>query len=139
MYSSRNLHFERKSSLQHYSLNTNGQSGKFIYRVSIPYMVVISLCRQQIGRVCRMVKIFSHLENIFLSTLTVRQHLPWPLRVYESSDCVIELCMAYRVDLEYHTKSEVNYMALLHWYGSDGSHYKLDLRKLIRKEYRKVK
>ena len=46
--------------------------------------------------------------------------------------------MAYRVDLEYHANSEVNYMALLHWYGSDGSHHKLDLRKLIRKEYRKV-
>ena len=46
--------------------------------------------------------------------------------------------MAYRVDLEYHANSEVNYMALLHWYGSDGFHHKLDLRKLIRKEYRKV-
>ena len=126
------------SSLQHYSLNANGQSGKFTYRVLIPYIVIISLCTQQIGRVCRMVKTFSHLKNI-LSTLTVRQHLPWPLRVYESSDCVIELCMAHRVDLEYHTNSEVNYMSLLHWYGSDGSHYKLDLRRLIRKEYKKVK
>ena len=76
--------------------------------------------------------------TFYLPILTVRQHLPWPLRVYESSDCVIELCMAYRVDLEHRTESKVNYMALLHWYGSDGSHYKLDLRKLIRKEYRKV-
>ena len=76
--------------------------------------------------------------TFFFPTLTVRQHLPWPLRVYESSDCVIELCMAYRVDLEYYSESEVNYMALLHWYGSDGSHHKLDLRKLIRKEWKKV-
>lgn len=31
-----------------------------------------------------------------------------------------------------------NYLAKLHWYGTDGTHHELDLRKLIRKEMKKV-
>ena len=63
--------------------------------------------------------------------------LPWPLRLYESSDCVIELILGHKIDLEI-SRNNSNYMCMLHWYGSDGSHYKVDLRKLIRKERRKV-
>ena len=111
-----------------------------MYLIHIPLLSLSLILMTFAHNVCMYMYIYIKILicTFFFPILTVRQHLPWPLRVYESSDCVIELCMAYRVDLEYHTNSEVNYMALLHWYGSDGSHYKLDLRRLIRKEYRKV-
>ena len=76
--------------------------------------------------------IISNCSLVF--TNSVDSTLPWPLRLYESSDCVIELVLGHKLI----SRNESNYMCMLHWYGSDGSHYKVDLRKLIRKERRKV-
>ena len=61
--------------------------------------------------------------------------------MYESSECVVELLMGHKLDLEYHKymqSTESNYMCFLHWYGSDGTHRKIDLRKIVRRERKKV-
>lgn len=77
---------------------------------------------------------------MFTNSLSLdnKQDLVWPLRVYESSNCVVELSLAYKRDFEISTTCKVNYMAVLDWYGTDSSHHKVDLRRLIRKEYKKV-
>lgn len=64
--------------------------------------------------------------------------LPHPLRLYESEDCAVELVMACAVDAELPDLPASNYLAQLHWYGSDGSHHRLDVRRLIRQHRKKV-
>lgn len=59
-----------------------------------------------------------------------------PHRIYESSSCVVELSLGYHEGMDNSKCS--NYAAILHWYGSDGSLHKLDLRKLIRKKAKQV-
>ncbi len=68
--------------------------------------------------------------------------LPWPTRLYESNDCVIELSMGFKLQQssthQFFEKAECNYMCVLHRYHSDGTHTKIDLRKILRKERKKV-
>ena len=63
--------------------------------------------------------------------------LPWPLRILESEQCIVELQMMSSVDLESSRKT-INHRATLHWYGQDGQRKRLDLRKLIRLKLREV-
>lgn len=63
--------------------------------------------------------------------------LPQPLRVFENDECVVELLVTSTTDLEGSTY-ESNYHASLQWYGCDGRQGKLDVRRLIRKQLRKV-
>ena len=65
-------------------------------------------------------------------------YIPYPLRLYESSHCVVELSLSRKSDIINPGDPVVNYMTVLHWYGTDGSHHKVDLRKLIRKKYKQV-
>ncbi len=54
---------------------------------------------------------------------------------------MVELLMGHTNDLQYTSDQfakESNYTCLLHWYGSDGSQRRVDLRKLIRKERKRV-
>ena len=64
--------------------------------------------------------------------------LPWPLRLFESEQCVVELVEGSTTDAELSMRLESNYMAVLHRYDSDGTHRKLDVRRIIRKSLRKV-
>ena len=65
--------------------------------------------------------------------------LPYPLRLFESSWCTVELLAAHKLDMDQRTSiTESNYLTVLHWYGSDGSRHSLDMRKLIRHEMKKV-
>ena len=64
--------------------------------------------------------------------------MPWPLRVLESDQCIVELQLASITDVEVADLPESNYHASLHWYGQDGTQGKLDLRKLVRKQLREV-
>ena len=50
----------------------------------------------------------------------------------------MELIEGLTLDVELSEKVESNYMAVLHWYGNDGAHRKLDIRRAIRKSLRKV-
>ena len=50
----------------------------------------------------------------------------------------MELIEGSTLDVELSEKVESNYMAVLHWYGNDGAHRKLDIRRAIRKSLRKV-
>ena len=82
--------------------------------------------------------IIIHVSHLYPSDFST---LPWPLRVYESEECVVELLMGHNNDLQYTADQfakESNYTCLLHWYGSDGTQRKVDLRKLIRKERKRV-
>ena len=58
--------------------------------------------------------------------------------MYESPKCTVELTMAQAQVAYTHDLFESNYLAVLHWYGSDGRVLKLDLRTLIRREMKKV-
>lgn len=50
----------------------------------------------------------------------------------------MELIEGSTLDVEFSEKVESNYMAVLHWYGNDGAHRKLDIRRAIRKSLKKV-
>lgn len=64
--------------------------------------------------------------------------LPWPLRLFESSWCTVELLAAHKLDMDNRGITESNYYTMLHWYDSDGSKHSLDLRKLIRNKMKIV-
>ena len=70
---------------------------------------------------------------------TDRFVLPWPLRLLETDQCVVELHMTSTIDLEapYDTCYS-NYHATMMWYGQDGTQSRLDIRKLIRKQLKQV-
>uniref|UniRef100_A0A1X7UZZ4 Uncharacterized protein n=1 Tax=Amphimedon queenslandica TaxID=400682 RepID=A0A1X7UZZ4_AMPQE len=73
----------------------------------------------------------NYCSNITLS------NFPYPLRLFESSQSVIELSLGNRTCISgLHNSMVANYMAVLHWYGTDGSHHKVDIRKLIRRRYK---
>ena len=66
--------------------------------------------------------------------------LPWPVRVCEWREGIVELVMSGCVDMELGTAGCVhltNQSATLHWY-CHSDHCKLDLRLAIRKELKKV-
>ena len=75
--------------------------------------------------------------NMYSSFPTDRFVVPWPFRVFENDECVVELLATSTTDLE-GSKAESNYHASLHWYGRDRRRGKLDIRKLIRKQLKKV-
>ena len=50
----------------------------------------------------------------------------------------MELVEGSTTDVELSMRIECNYMAVLHWYDNDGTHQKLDVRRIIRKNLRKV-
>ena len=50
----------------------------------------------------------------------------------------MELVEGSTTDVEFSERIESNYMAVLHWYDNDGTHRKLDVRRIIRKSLRKV-
>ena len=67
---------------------------------------------------------------------------PQPLRLLDTEWCSVELVVGQTHDhsLQAYQQSPMSscYHAILHWYGTDGSHAKLDLRKLIRKAAKDV-
>ena len=65
--------------------------------------------------------------------------LPWPLRLLETDECIVELQMTSTVDLEaaYGTCYS-NYHATMMWYGQDGAQVRLGVRKHIRKQLKQV-
>ena len=60
--------------------------------------------------------------------------LPWPLRLLETDQCIVELQMTSTIDLEseYH-ECYSNYHATMTWYSQNGTQSRLDIRKHIRK------
>ena len=67
---------------------------------------------------------------------------PQPLRLLDTEWCSVELVVGQTHDhsLQSMPQTPVSscYHTILHWYGTDGSHAKLDLRKLIRKAAKDV-
>jgi len=67
---------------------------------------------------------------------------PQPLRLLDTEWCSVELVAGQTHDhsLYGYDISPVSscYHTILHWYGKDGRHAKLDLRKLIRKAAKDV-
>ena len=68
---------------------------------------------------------------------------PQPLRLLKTDWCSVELVAGYSHDLSVNHGRPTSgcYHTILHWYGSDGSdgtHAKLDIRKLIRKSAKDV-
>ena len=68
---------------------------------------------------------------------------PQPLRLLTTDWCSVELVAGYSHDLSVIYKHNVPttscYHTVLHWYGSDGTHAKLDIRKIIRKSVKDVR
>ncbi|XP_065914704.1 uncharacterized protein [Dysidea avara] len=62
---------------------------------------------------------------------------PQPLRLLDTEWCSVELVVGQSHDHSLYSQRQTPvsscYHTILHWYGTDGSHVKLDLRKLIRK------
>ena len=67
---------------------------------------------------------------------------PQPLRLLKTDWCSVELVAGYSHDLSfYKMRKRPNtscYHTMLHWYGSDGTHVKLDVRRIIRKSIKDV-
>ena len=67
---------------------------------------------------------------------------PQPLRLLTTDWCSIELVAGYSHDLTVYCRQNRAttscYHAMLHWYGNDGTHAKLDIRKIIRKSVKDV-
>ena len=87
------------------------------------------------------------INTVFLSqrfnlSFTDRFSLPWPQRLFDCEQFVVELLVTSTVDVESRCTSRLimdgNYHASLHWYGSDGTQKKLDIRRLVRKQLRQV-
>ena len=74
-----------------------------------------------------------------LSSPTDFSSLPWPVRVFESDTCVVELTVvSTRADISLREGQFANHSAWLNYYGSDGTRKKVDLRKMIRRKLREV-
>ncbi|XP_065915005.1 uncharacterized protein [Dysidea avara] len=62
---------------------------------------------------------------------------PQPLRLLDTEWCSVELVVGQTHDHSLYAQRQAPmsscYHTILHWYGTDGSHAKLDLRRLIRK------
>ena len=109
----RSLCFSRVTSLQHYTYSNGSET--------------------EDGECVRRER-----EREYILMSTGESSLPWPIRLYESSKCTVELTMAQTQVVYENDLKESNYLAVLHWYGSDGRVLKLDLRTLIRQEMKKV-
>ena len=65
--------------------------------------------------------------------------LPWPLRLLETDQCIVELQMTSTIDLEaQYDGCHSNYHASMTWCGQDGTQSRLDIRKHIRKQLKQV-
>ena len=78
-----------------------------------------------------------------LLTISVAQFTaPQPLRLLTTDWCSVELVAGYSHDLsiysQRHRPNTSCYHTMLHWYGSDGTHIKLDIRRIIRKSIKDV-
>lgn len=78
------------------------------------------------------------LQILFLASFAA----PQPLRMLQTEWCSVELVAGYSHDLSVHVSYDRPntscYHTMLQWYGSDGVHAKLDIRKIIRKSVKDV-
>ena len=115
----RKVCFSQSSALAHYS-------GQFYCPVEYPGKSKVEL-----------------LSLLLLTIFCIAQFAaPQPLRLLTTDWCSVELVAGYSHDLSVygrrHRPNTSCYHTILHWYGSDGTHVKLDVRRIIRKSIKDV-